>query len=82
MVDEPSRDEIRTVITGLIEGRRSREEVASWAERTMLELEDSRISDMVVWESLQTLSGADLKDSPTTYLHNEDDLHSWLSELA
>ncbi|WP_345574117.1 hypothetical protein [Nonomuraea rosea] len=48
----------------------------------MLELEDSRISDMVVWESLQTLSGADLKDSPTTYLHNEDDLHSWLSELA
>ncbi|GAA2289900.1 hypothetical protein GCM10010149_40940 [Nonomuraea roseoviolacea subsp. roseoviolacea] len=78
---EPTRAVLRKAITDMLDGHRTREDVASWAERSMLELEDAVISDPVIWDSLQTLSGADLKDGPDSYLHNAEDLRSWMAEL-
>jgi hypothetical protein len=39
------------------------------------------VQDPVAWEGLKQLAGADLRVSPTEYLHGESDFHSWLDRL-
>ncbi|MEV4476725.1 hypothetical protein [Nonomuraea sp. NPDC049504] len=73
---------MRTALIDLIEGRRSREEVASWAACTMLALEDAQFSDEIVWDFLMAMTGADIRTAPEAYLYDDDDFRSWLAELV
>ncbi|MEV4807036.1 hypothetical protein AB0K18_44165 [Nonomuraea sp. NPDC049421] len=66
----------------LIEGRRPREEIASWAACTMLALEDVQFSDEMAWDFLMAMTGVDIRTAPETYLYDDDDFRSWLAELA
>jgi hypothetical protein len=64
----------------LLDGRVSREEVASWAGEWVLD-SDSVVDDFVVWRALTELAGADLKVGPLEYLHCESDFHAWLDAI-
>ncbi|MEU6716474.1 hypothetical protein ABZ897_33840 [Nonomuraea sp. NPDC046802] len=77
---EPEREELRNAINDIVEGRRTREDVASWAERKMLDLEYER-KDLAAWEVLKAIAGADLEVEPGSYLHCTQDIQSWLEEL-
>ncbi|MFC4012055.1 hypothetical protein ACFOY2_32810 [Nonomuraea purpurea] len=78
---EPEREVLRNAINDIIEGRRTREDVASWAERKMLDLEYERKTDLVAWEVLKAIAGADLEVEPGSYLHCMEDIQSWMEEL-
>jgi hypothetical protein len=65
-IPEPTRPQVRQMLLDLLAGRRTRKQVADWATGHMLALEDARIQDMTVWESLTRLSGADLLRSLLT----------------
>lgn len=75
------RAEVRAALRNLIEGRRTAEEVADWAVGTMAALEGADVSDMAAWDTLTTLSGADLLTAPGRYLHGAEDYRAWLEEL-
>ncbi|SDS63326.1 hypothetical protein SAMN04489812_2509 [Microlunatus soli] len=76
----PDRDSVRERLLALLSGRMSREEVADWAN-PWVTADDPSIEDSVVWEALKELAGADLKVSPSAYLHGEDDFHAWLDAI-
>lgn len=78
----PDRATVRSYIEDLIVERRSREEVADWASQFICgDYDHIHIVDMPAWEMLSALAGADLKDSPTEYLHVKEDFEEWAKEL-
>jgi hypothetical protein len=76
----PSKADLIDKLRALIEGKLSREVIASWANQWIL-LPDPPDMDAKVWEGLTNLSGADLKVAADTYLHNEEDMQSWLEAV-
>lgn len=76
----PSREVLRARLLDLLAGRATREEVADWAVKWVRESMPD-VQDPIAWEALKQLSGADLRISPTDYLHTEVDFHSWLDQL-
>ena len=79
MVDE-TFDEARRLLVGLISGQDDRGEVADWAmERMQIEGEDFS-SNAALWRLLDRLAGADLKQSPESYLHGVEDFEAWLTD--
>lgn len=79
-VPAPSRVEVRQRLLDLLAGHVSREEVADWASNWVAAA-DPAVDDEVVWGALLQLSGADLRESPTDYLHSEVDFHEWLDRV-
>ena len=78
----PARTTVRACLDDLIAGRRSREAVADWAGQFIRgDYDDLEVTDFSAWEMLSTLAGADLKESPTEYLHDLADIKSWAREL-
>ena len=77
---EPTRVEVAARLQGLIDGRLSREEVATWAKRWVT-ADDPRIRDQAVWSVLQSMSGADLISTDRPYLYGLEDFQAWLEEL-
>jgi hypothetical protein len=61
-------------------GRATREQVADWAARWIREAAPA-VEDPLTWQALKELAGADLRTSPTDYLHGESDFHAWLDAL-
>jgi len=76
----PSRQDVEQKLLGLLKGNVSREDVADWAAQ-WVRLECPGIEDRAVWSGLKHLAGADLKESPQSYLHHDIDFHAWLDEL-
>jgi hypothetical protein len=76
----PSREQVEARLVDLIEGRRSREEVASWASQ-WVRAADPGVEDEAVWDALLSLTGADMKTTDRPYLYEEIDFREWLEEL-
>lgn len=76
----PTRDLLKARLLDLLAGRTTREEVADWAVEWVREPRPD-VHDPVVWEALTQMAGADLRVSPTAYLHGESDFHAWLDAL-
>lgn len=79
-VPQPSRELLGARLVDLLAGRSTREEIANWAVEWVREPMPD-VQDPVAWEGLKQLAGADLRVSPTEYLHGESDFHSWLDRL-
>lgn len=59
----------------------TREEVSDWASYYVM-ADDPTIDDEIVWELLIIISGIDILDSPTFYLHNEEDIKDWIKQAT
>ena len=78
--------ELRSAFEDLISGAKTYEEVARWASDLMssedngeLYYEPSTHED-VIWKAIKYLSGVDLKNTPTEYLHCKEDFEDYLKE--
>ncbi|WP_158712354.1 hypothetical protein [Streptomyces sp. NRRL F-5135] len=81
MSDEiPTLDVVRDKLVGLINGTMNREQVASWAWQWIAERDDE-VTDLRLHDHLDTLSGADSKVDPETYLYDQSDFEDWLRDL-
>ena len=74
-----SVDDVAARFSSLLEGKRTREEVADWA-LAVRRADDGGLlnylppsAEQAIWQALEYLEGADLKDGPDTYLHNDED---------
>jgi hypothetical protein len=76
----PNREEVRQRLRDLLAGRLTREEVADWAATWVRQAEPA-VHDLVVWDALKQLAGADLRSSPIDYLHTDSDFHDWLDRI-
>lgn len=76
---QPSRDDLRERIDGLIAGTADREAVASWAWQWVVN--DVDVDDPVVWEALNCLAGADAPTIDREYLHGQLDFKAWREAL-
>ena len=80
----PDRAVVVEWLKKLESGKATRAEVSEWASEYIL-FENEQIypevSDPKVWQALQHLMGADLRDGPHSYLHGEDDFKAWRDEL-
>lgn len=70
----------------VLENKLSREEVSDWAYKWMMVLEnkegwETTNYDILVFQGLTTVYGMDLLNSPTGYLHCEEDIRDWVKEL-
>lgn len=78
----PSRPTVRAHLHDLATGKATREEVADWAQPWVIGAEpDVEVWDHVVWRALTQLCGADLRVSPTDYLHSILDFICWLNDF-
>ena len=78
---QPTKEEIISKLELILQGTISREEVADWASEYVMQVEPN-ITDEIVWELLQIVSGVDLKDSPDEYLHVEQDIKDWIDKYT
>lgn len=76
----PDRAEVRQRLLDLLSGRASREEISAWASAWVTQ-DAPDVEDLIVWNALRDLAGADLKVSPVDYLHGENDFHEWLDRV-
>ena len=70
----------------VLENKLSREDVSDWAYKWMMVLEkkegwETTDYDILVFQGLTTVYGMDLLNSPTGYLHCEEDIRDWVKEL-
>jgi hypothetical protein len=77
----PTRREVSRVFEDLAAGKLSPEEAADWT-MPWITAGSPGVSDEGVWQALVTLSGADLRTGPNTYLHGPDDFRLWLSDFV
>ena len=75
----PTRNEARRMLSDLADGTITRERASAWASKYVLQ--DVNVRDEVVWQAIKRSLGADLKTSPSDYLHGEDDFLAWLREF-
>ncbi len=81
---KPTIKEIVKRLNRVLEGTLTREEVSTWAEtwtRSFLDADGLKESDLTIWKYLDVVSGIDLKDSPTEYLHIEEDIKEWIERF-
>lgn len=84
-IKQPSLDFMINLLKAILDGKKSREEVANWAAFYITHDDpelypEYRIDETDVWEMLGTLAGIDLQNSPAEYLHNEEDIKGWIQE--
>lgn len=82
-------EEIRVTFKNVIERNRSREWAADWAKTRREAFDQNNLifvpssAEKSIWQAIIYLGVMDLKDSPTSYLHDELDVlayyHSMLS---
>ena len=69
-------DEIKQAFDALITEKKSREEIASWAQKRQEAEDDDRLEydppteENRIWRAITYLMGVDLKDSDGSYLHS------------
>jgi hypothetical protein len=76
----PSRAYTEARLVALVDGSLTPEEAAEWARPFVVDesTHPDRL-DVPVWQALTELLGADLRSSPSEYLHGPDDYASWLT---
>lgn len=70
----------------VLENTLTREEVSSWAYKYMTALEDKNSwettnYEQAVFECLKTVYGMDLLETPTEYLHWDNDIRDWIENF-
>ena len=75
----PTRNELVAVIDDLIEGSRSRQDVAKWAQQ--LYFDDDLDHSELVADALESLGAADLVGGDRPYLFTEADFNKWKAAL-
>ncbi|MDQ0271312.1 DNA-binding protein [Cytobacillus purgationiresistens] len=78
---QPTREEIISKLKLILQGTISREEVADWASEYVMQ-DEPNITDDIIWELLQIVSGVDLKANPDEYLHVEQDIKDWIDKYT
>ena len=68
-------EKLELVLNGLL----TREDVSDWAGLYILN-DELRISDEKVCKLLNIVFGMDTKDSPTEYLHTDEEIKGWIEE--
>ena len=78
-----SNMEVASAFRDLMNGSRSREDVASWASRVRAADDADGIeyfppsAESAIWAALEFLMGVDLRDGPQSYLHTEQDFEEF-----
>ena len=80
-MNQPTVREIINRLKLVLNGKMTREEVSDWASYYVM-ADDPTIDDEIVWELLITISGIDILDSPTSYLHSEVDIKDWINQAT
>lgn len=80
-MEQPTVSEIIKRLKLVLISEMTREEVSDWATSYVM-ADHPNIDDENVWDLLILLSGIDILDSPTTYLHNEEDINDWIKQGA
>ncbi|WP_035119760.1 hypothetical protein [Cohnella panacarvi] len=83
-MEKPTIKEIVKRLNMVLDGTLTREEVSTWAEtctRLFMDADGLKESDLTIWKYLDVVSGIDLKDSPTEYLHIEEDIKEWIERF-
>lgn len=83
-MDKPTVEEIIKQLNLVLEGSLTREEVSNWAEywtRKFIDEQGLSEYNLLVWKYLDVVSGVDLKDSPTSYLHTDEDIMEWIQSF-
>ena len=75
----PSLVEIIGKLELVLNGLLTRENVSDWAGLYILN-DELRISDEKVCKLLNIVFGMDTKDSPTEYLHTDEEIKGWIEE--
>ncbi|MGA0559044.1 hypothetical protein ACO2Q8_20470 [Larkinella sp. VNQ87] len=82
-----SLDELKLTLQRVLQGEVTREEAANWAFK-LREMGDNNSleyapedSEQKIWDAILVVEGIDLKDSPNSYLHNNDDIQRFLLNL-
>jgi hypothetical protein len=80
----PSRDVTLKVLKDLADGKISREDAADWASEWVRQVDESDfdIDDEIVWDAIETLSGADMKTIDRPYLFDSVDFRAWYEEFV
>lgn len=84
IMEKPTIKEIVKRLNMVLDGTLTREEVSTWAEtwtRLFMDADGLKESDLTIWKYLDVVSGIDLKDSPTEYLHIEEDIKEWIERF-
>lgn len=76
----PSREELRCKLDGLCAGTETREQVAEWA-MSIIDDDDVRVTDKVVWRVLEGLGAVDLPAPDRDFLYTTEDFKAWKTEL-
>jgi len=83
-MQSPTIEELIMKLQQVLEGGLSREEVSDWAMKASEVYErESSLSqhEISLWKCLDVVGGIDLKDSPSEYLHNEQDIKGWITKF-
>ena len=81
---QPTIEEVITKLKMVLEGKLTREEVASWAMKYVRDDSlafDINRQDEKLWDLLDYVAGFDIKVSPEEYLHDEDDVKCWIRKF-
>ncbi|MEU0559572.1 hypothetical protein [Dactylosporangium sp. NPDC006015] len=75
----PTRSELERCFVAVLDGTRSREDVAAWAAPWHARPDAGVAADQVVWLALSMLSGVDTRIVPDgPYLHPDERVRQWL----
>lgn len=80
-MNQPTVIEIIDRLQSVLNGELTREEVSDWASYYVM-ADDPTIDDEIIWDLLKIISGVDILDSPTSYLHNEEDIKDWIKQAT
>ncbi|MEH7549848.1 DNA-binding protein [Neobacillus vireti] len=80
-MNQPTVSEIIDRLKSVLNGELTREEISNWASYYVM-ADDPNIDDEIVWDLLKIISGIDILDSPTSYLHNEEDIKDWIKQAT
>ncbi|MEY9979216.1 DNA-binding protein [Lysinibacillus sp. RC79] len=80
-MNQPTGSEIIKRLKLVLNGEMTREEVSDWASFYVI-ADNPNIDDENVWKLLILLSGIDILDSATTYLHNDEDINDWIKQAT
>ena len=76
---EPSREQVRRVLSGLAAGRLTAVQASDWAGQWVGS--DLEVEDDLVWDAIQILHGADMPVPSGEYLYGPLDFRSWLDDF-
>ena len=84
MMSQPTIEEVIAKLKMVLEGKLTREEVASWAMEYVRDDSlafDINRRDEKLWDLLDFVAGFDTEVSPGEYLFHEEDIKDWIRQF-